>query len=477
MTERPNILLIMTDQQRGDCLGLENHPVLLTPNMDNIGARGVRFSRFYSECPSCIAARRCLLAGQTPQRHGMVGYAEGQAWEPDATLPGVLRDAGYQTVLFGRSMHQYPTRKRFGYEWMETADHRNPTAGYGKWLRDNAPTDCGGWFGGGVMHNDFTAHPWPLSEHLHMTNWTVSRALEFLTMRDPTTPFFMTVSFIAPHPPLQPPAFYFERYLRTGVPDPVIGDWACDPDTLEQHGGSDNVAPVRLKLEGEQLRSTRAAYYGLINHVDDQLRRLLNPVVGLPSMSGGRNTIVVFTSDHGEMLGDHHLWRKGFAYEPAARVPCLIHAPMCNELKPGTVIDRPAGLADVMPTLLDMVGLNIPASVNGRSLWPLMRGETPAWREAIHIEHAGYHQALTDGHVKYVWQPQNGVEQLFDLDQDPLECRDLAGVPEHAPALQAWRERLIARLAKRPEGFVHDGALVAGRPYTAMIPDSATTSA
>ncbi len=471
MTERPNVLLIMTDQQRGDCLGLENHPVLSTPNMDNIGSRGVRFRRFYSECPSCIAARRSLLSGQTPQRHGMVGYKEGQEWNPAATLPGVLRDAGYQTVLFGRSMHQYPLRKRFGYEWMETADHRNPDAGYGKWLRDKAPEDCGGWFGAGVMHNDFTVHPWPLSEHLHMTNWTVTQALSFLSQRDPTAPFFMTVSFIAPHPPLQPPSFYFERYLRTGVPDPVIGDWAKAPETLTERGGSDRVAPVQLRLEGEQLLSTRAAYYGLINHVDDQLRRLLNPVMGLPSMPGGRNTIIVFTSDHGEMLGDHYLWRKGFAYEPAARIPCLVHAPMFPALQAGTVVDQPAGLADLMPTLLDMLDLEIPASVDGRSLWPLMCGrKVPTGRDCIHIEHAGYHQALTDGRIKYVWQPRDGVEQLFDLEADPAECRDLARCPEHHATLTAWRERLVERLAERLEGFVENGNLIAGRPYQAMIP-------
>ncbi len=467
---KPNILLIMTDQQRGDCLGLEHHPVLMTPNMDDIGARGVRFSRFYSECPSCIAARRCLLAGQTPQRHGMVGYQEDVEWHPAATLPGVLRAAGYQTVLIGRSMHQTPHRKRFGYEWMETADTVAPDAGYNAWLREHAPGDCGGWFGGGVMHNDFTARTWPLADHLHQTNWTVLRALNFLAQRDPTVPFFLTVSFVAPHPPLQPPAFYFERYLRTGVPEPVIGDWAQAPEAIVSGKPGDTIAPTHLRLEGESLRSTRAAYYGLINHVDDQIRRLLNPIIGVPAMPGGRDTIVVFTSDHGEMLGDHYLWRKCFAYEPAARIPCLISAPSLTALKPGTVVEAPAGLADLMPTLLDMAAIEIPASVNGRSLWPLIRGERPAWRDAIHIEHAGYHQALTDGHIKYIWNPQTGIEQLFDLDSDPSECRNLAQVADFQDTLSRWRSRLIERLAKRTEGFVRNGRLVTGRPYAALMP-------
>ena len=115
-----------------------------------------------------------------------------------------------------------------------------------------------------MTHNDWTAKPWHLDEHRHLTNWTVLRALEFLGNRDRSAPFFLTVSFIAPHPPLQPPAFYLERYLRTGVPDPVIGGWAIQPEKMTA-GGQGVVAPDRIRLEGEALRSTRAACYGLNN--------------------------------------------------------------------------------------------------------------------------------------------------------------------------------------------------------------------
>ena len=243
MDEQPNILFINTDQQRGDCLGVEGHPVLQTPNMDGIAAAGVRFTRFYSGCPSCIATRRSMLSGQEPQTHGMVGYQGLVEWDAPPTLPGVLRERGYQTWLVGRSMHQYPPRKRYGYDEMETNCHTG-ASDYDDWLREVGPRDSGGWFGGGVMHNDWTARPWHLDEHLHFTNWTVTRALRFLERRDPSCPFFLTVGFIAPHPPLQPPAFYLERYLRTGVPEPVIGDWARPPEFGE--GGRDHVSPQDL---------------------------------------------------------------------------------------------------------------------------------------------------------------------------------------------------------------------------------------
>lgn len=459
--ERPNILLIMTDQQRGDALSCAHHPVLLTPNMDTIAEAGVRFTHCYSTCPTCIAARRSLLSGQFPRTHGMVGYRDGVPWDVPPTLPGVLREHGYQTALVGRNMHQHPPRRRLGYDEMTLYPQD-----YDRWLAERVP-EGGGIFGGGVMHNDWTARPWHLAEYLHPTNWTVERALEFLRRRDPSCPFFLTVSFLAPHPPLNPPAFYMERYLRQELPPLVLGGWAS-PHGYDL-GGNDSVAPSRISLEGEALHSARAAYYGLINHIDDQLRRLLNPITGV-DVQTSRNTIVLLCSDHGEMLGDHYLWRKSVPYEPSARVPLLVRAPERFGLQVGSLVDAPVCLEDVMPTLLELAGVPIPSSVEGRSLVPLLRGESVAWREHLHIEHAPLHHSLTDGRTKYIWWVPDGKEQLFDLASDPTERHDLAGDAQQANRLTLWRARLVAALADRPEGFVQQGHLVPGMPYGPVLP-------
>jgi len=464
---RPNIIFINTDQQRGDCLSIEGHPVLLTPNMDGIAAAGVRFTHFYSGCPSCIATRRSMMAGQTAQTHGMVGYHGRTEWNAPPTLPGVLRDAGYQTRLIGRSMHQHPPRKRYGFQEMETECHTG-AHDYLEWLQRVGPQDSGGTYGGGVMHNDWTARPWHLPEHLHFTNWVLHRTLRFLENRDPSCPYFLTMGFVAPHPPLHPPAPYFERYLRTGVPAPAIGDWA-EPPAFPRTGGGDWVAPSEVNLTGEALLSARAGYYGLINHVDDQLRRLLNPVIGI----GGhlqRDTIVVFTSDHGEMLGDHYLWRKSRAYEASARVPFLVQAPEQFGLQRGSTIGAPCTHADIMPTLLEMAGIEVPETCDGRSMLPLMRGEDVAWRDYVHIEHVPNDMGLTDGREKYIWEPRTGREQFFDLTADPNECHDLSASEAHADRLVLWRGRLIHELGDRPEGFVEGDRLVPGRPWRSFIP-------
>jgi len=459
--DRPNILFIMTDQQRGDCLSIEDHPVLLTPNMDGIAGRGARFTRAYTTCPTCIAARRSILSGQFAPTHGMVGYREGVEWDAPPTLPAVLGRAGYQTYLAGRSMHQYPPRKRYGYDHMVTRD-----TAYRRLLARHVPDAKDPWFGTGNMHNDWTARPWHLDERLHDSNWTVEEGLRFLDERDPSCPFFLTLSFLAPHPPLRPPACYFERYLRTGVPDPVIGDWASPPPNGGRGLGATG---MEVDLKGEALLSARAGYYGLINHVDDLLGRILNPINGVDRMTG-RNTVVVFTSDHGEMLGDHYRWHKVMPYEPAARVPLLIRAPERFGIRPGIVIDRLACLEDLMPTLLDIAGVGVPDTVEGRSLLPLLRGEDTAWREQLHVEHSPWHHCLTDGREKYIWFVQDGREQLFDLKSDPNECHDLAWEPESAGRLEGWRARMVVELKGRPEGFTDGERLIPGRAYPPVLP-------
>lgn len=463
MTQKPNILLFVTEQHRGDCLGIEDHPVLMTPNMDSIAGAGVRFTRAYSTCPTCIAARRSLLSGQFPRTHGLVGYQDAP-WEIENTLPAILAKAGYETCWVGRSMHQYPPEKRFGFEHMTTLEHRCPSD-YLKAVQQRRPDDWEGAYGSGVMHNDWTARPWHLEEDLHPTNWTVHEALRFLRTRDASRPFFLVVSFMAAHPPLVPPAFYLDRYIRLGVPNPVIGDWATPPP----NGGKGmDVSAEQVNLTGEALLCARAGYYGLLNHLDDQIRRIVNPITGVDRTTK-QNTAVMLVSDHGEMLGDHYLWRKTVPYEPSARIPLLLRAPQRFGIPPGTVVAQPVGLEDIMPTVLELAGADIPSTVEGRSLLPLARGERPAWRPYIHIEHAPVHHCLTDGKEKFIWFAADGREQFFRLTDDPTECRNLVADPKEAQRVSHWRSLLIEELRNRPEGFTDGAKLIPGRPYRALL--------
>lgn len=480
MDQRPNIIVIMTDQHRGDCLGVDNaHPVL-TPNLDGLAADGVRFSRAYSTCPVCIPARRSFMSGQFPATHGLRSNRDGLVWQIEDTAPSMLRNAGYQTFLVGRDMHQFPSRRRFGFDEMIT--HHD----YFQWLArslavevEHGPTaSSGGIFSAGVMHNDWTARPWPYEEDLHPTNWVVTEARRFLRRRDPTCPFFLVVSFIAPHPPLIPPQFHFERYLRLDSPDARIGSWAEPPHgTPLPAGRAVRLEGMKVNATGEIRRSYLAGYYGAINHVDDQINRLLSGTHGIETFDLD-NTVIVFTSDHGEMLGDHYLWAKAQPYEGAARIPLIVSAPPRFGLAVGHVVDQPVCLEDIMPTLLDVAGIPIsPGQIDGVSLLPLLRGVEVPWRESLYIEHSmqncrpssAEHSAklcertdfcaITDGREKYVWFIQDGHEQLFDIIADPYEINDLATDPDSRHRVYFWRQKLITHIEQKGEGLVRDGDL------------------
>lgn len=466
---QPHILLLMPDQMRGDCLSLERHPALLTPNMDEVGAHGAHFRRAYTTCASCIGARRSLLTGQFPATHGMVGFADGLPITTP-TLPQCLQAAGYRTVLVGRHMHQYPYEEPYGYGESTLGSTYVEGDAYAHELERACP-GSGGVRGHGISFNGWTAKPWHLPEHLHPTNWTVTRARACLAGHDAARPLFLTASFYAPHPPLIPPAFYFERYRRRELPPPAIGTWAVPPPG---DGLGDDVEAHRVCLRGEALRCAQAGYFGLVNHLDDQLFWLIREFRAAAGRAG-RPWLIVLTSDHGELLGDHYLFRKCEPYEGSSRIPFLIQGSPHLGFRAGLACDQPVCLEDLMPTLLDVAGVERPSGLDGHSLVPLLRGDTPPLRPWLHAEHAPCYDApqayhlLTDGRAKYVWRPANGTEELFDLAADPCELRNRAAAADAAAELGAWRARLIQRLQGRPEGFTDGQRLIPGRPYPAVL--------
>ena len=469
MSERPNILLIVTDQQRGDCVGHDPlaPPALQTPNLDWLARSGSHFLRAYAECPSCIPARRSLLSGMAPAANGAVGFEVGD-WNPAHTLPGELTRAGYQTELIGK-LHLFPERRRYGFEHMQRADAtRGPHNDYVDWLRNqHGRTEVDPGMAHGVSSNGWVGRPSHLPEEQMHTFWVADRAMDFLQKRDPSKPFFLNLSFIDPHPPLTPPAFYYQRYIERELPEPVIGDWAPVFDG-PQTGLNPNAS--NISLEAQQLKCARAAYYGMVNFIDDQIGRLIQFASRL------EDCLVIFTSDHGEMLGDHNYFRKTWPYEGSAGIPMIVRAPDSWGLPAEVSCQSPVGLQDVMPTVLDAAGVEIPETCTGHSLLPIARGEAEAVRSVLHGEHAGAYEYidgnhfLTDGHHKYVWYSQTGREHLFDLDGDPMELRDLALQPNTDMQLDPWRRRLIELLKGRPEGASDGDQLLVGKPHNAYLP-------
>jgi len=472
MPERPNIVLICTDQWRGDCLSIDGHPVVHTPYLDELALGGVRFRRAYSASPSCIAARTALMTGLAPRSHGRVGYEDGVEWSYPVTLAGELTRGGYQTQAVGK-MHVWPERSQIGFQnvilhdgYLHHARRRLDLPqidDYIPWLRSELGRSDADYCEHGLNCNSQVARPWDKPEYTHPTNWVTSQAIDFLRRRDPRKPFFLYVSYHRPHPPYDPPAWALEQYLHCDMPPAPVGDWTeLFAEHSQPYHPSLAVGPI---ARPNALHRARAGYYGSITHIDTQIERLMEM---LSDYRLHENTIVCFLGDHGELLGDHHLFRKSLPYEGSARVPLILSAPQSMKLPRGETRDCVVELRDVMPTLLELAGLDVPDCVEGRSLLGAVRGEQESVREYVHGEHtwAGMEsvQWLTDGREKYVWFSESGTEQLFDLREDPQELCDLAPEKDSEPRRARWRAALTKELAGREEGFSDGERLITGRP-------------
>ena len=456
MPQRPNFLLITTDQQRGDALGINGNDVLQTPNLDYLAASGVNFTRGYSTCPVCIPARRSLLTGLHPATHGVRKFQEGLELDPPFTLPGLLGKAGYQTQLIGK-MHTFPQRKRFGFDNMirsETENHRPdspPMAvnDYVHWLQEKGISTPPQMHG--ISGNSRLSRPHYLDETLHHNTWLTNEAVRFMTeTRDPSCPWFLHLSYYTPHPPFTPPAMYYERYARIAerMPRPVVGEWVPQWDRVPKGiNPEDAFGP----FEPEAIRNATVGYYGLINHVDDCIGRVLEAYYRYGSNRGGDPMYIGFTSDHGEMLGDHQLFRKSLPYEGSAHVPFFLSGR--NVDLPKKASDALACLEDIAPTFLELAGVEPPAPMvsgpNGRSLAAALRGEACTPREVLHGECGGHgldNHFLVTGRYKYIWLVDTDEEQVFDLETDPRETRDLSG---DATLLAPLRERMAEHMTTR----------------------------
>ncbi len=459
---RPHILFLMGDQHRADCVGADGNAAIHTPNLDRIAREGACFRCAYTSTPSCTPARASILTGLSPWHHGMLGYGR-VAVRYTNELPTLLREAGYYTAGIGK-MHYHPQRNLHGFHETildESGRVESPDfeSDYRKWFREQAPDldpDATG-----IGWNDYRAKAYALPEELHPTRWTGDEAVRFVREYDRPEPLFLKVSFARPHSPYDPPARFIEMYADAEIAGAVVGAWA----ERNAMGGKDTpFSLARGDLGPEQVRRSRQGYYGSVSFIDEQIGRIFE---ALQERAMFDDTLILYTSDHGDMLGDHHLWRKTYAYEGSARIPMLLRWPKGTlSARRGRVVRRPTELRDILPTFLDAAGVPPDAGeYDGRSLLELVRGAARRWREAIDLEHSTCYwrenqwTALTDGRHKYIYYAPTGEQQFFDLDDDPGEERDLASEAGRQRVVRSWRERMIEHLSERGEPYVVNGGL------------------
>lgn len=459
--DRPNILLLMVDQFRGDCLGADGNRVIRTPHLDALAAGGLIFRRAYSSVPSCTPARSGLLTGLSPWHHGMLGYGRVADRYP-IEKPRALREAGYYTMSIGKN-HFHPQRHTHGYNKClldESGRVESPgfISEYRQWFKEQAPDldpDATG-----IGWNDYRAKVYALPERLHPTRWTGETAVEFLKAHVRTEPFFLKVSFARPNSPYDPPERFMKMYADADLPKAAVGKWA---ERYAPRSG-EGYSIWHGDLGADQVRRSRQGYYGSISFIDEEVGRILDVLERRGLLN---ETLIIFTADHGDMTGDHHRWRKTYAYEASARIPMLMRWPEgLAATRGGQVSMAPVELRDVLPTFLEAASAPGAETLDGRSMLSLVRNPKAEWREYIDLEHdvcyspANHWNALTDGRWKYIFHARDGEEQLFDLEKDPTELKDLAQVAAHGDELRRWRGRMAAHFEERDEEFVKDGKLM-----------------
>jgi arylsulfatase A-like enzyme len=452
--QRPNILLICTDQQRYDALGCAGNPHVQTPVIDGLAADGVLFEQCYTQSPVCAPSRASLVTGQYPSVHGL--HANGVSLPAHA--PDFSRDlaiAGYDCGMIGK-MHlaacfngRTEPRRDDGYRfyrWAHDPSHASPQNDYHQWLEERHPDLLAQARAGGarVRHQPGGFDTLPTDGHY--SRWVSERAIKFLEEeRDAETPFFLWANFYDPHHPFVAPPEYLARYDPASLPDPIGSPGELDGKPAIQRDASRASYAGHARgwadYSRDEVKEAIAAYYAMVSLIDDETGRILERLATL----GLRDqTLVIFTSDHGEMLGDHHLMLKGpMLYEAAVRVPLIMRWP--GRLPAGERRSDIVQWLDLNATILDAAGVAQPRTSQGVSLLPLARGDGNASRrgwaicEYLDSGHPynppGYLTMLRHDRYKLVVQhgppasdrPREG--ELYDLEADPDEQVNLWDAP------------------------------------------------
>jgi arylsulfatase A-like enzyme len=506
-----NVLLITADQWRGDCLSLVGHPCVKTPNIDALGRDGVCFTRHYSQAAPCGPARASLHTGLYLMNHRVcINGTPLDARHANVALEA--RRAGYEPTLFGYTDSSVDPRtvdpgdaRLLTYEGVLPGFHQRlvmdtpPALEWKNWLRRQG-IDVPGKISDLYHTEKAEAGRLNVADHLTQQNFraehtetrfVTEEVLSFLDERAGSG-WFAHVSYIRPHPPLSVPEPYASMVAPGDTPPParhasLAEEQAQHPILALMHerakkdwfvtGQGDQSS---AEWTAKEVAEIRAIYYAMLAEVDAEIGRVIDH---LKQIGDYENTLIVMTSDHGELLGDHYLFGKHNYFDEAYHIPLIIRAPD-SDMSRGTQVSRFTEAVDLMPTILEMIGQEIPSQVDGQSLTPFLRGETPErWRQEAHWEFdfrdviAGAPErrldltldqcslaAIRGERYKYVHFP--GLPALFlDLERDPDGLENRAEDPdyrdlvlEYAQKMLSWRmahaDRTLSGMVVGPQGLV-----------------------
>jgi arylsulfatase A-like enzyme len=423
--QRPNIILLVTDDQRWDALGAYGNAVIQTPNIDRLAEEGVLFENMFVTTSICAPSRATIMTGQYPSRHGVRDFKTSLTREQlRQTYMGQLKDAGYRVGFIGKW--------GVGTSPKDFLDYDRTFPGQGQYFHDIN------------------------GERRHLTGLMGDQTLEFLDQSDSEMPFMLSVSFKAAH--------VQDSYDVSGdlyQYDPALSDLyrdidiplpeKADPKYFDQLPAflknSENRARWAVRFWGpERAQESLKGYYRLISGVDQQVRRIRQK---LEAKGLAENTVVIFTSENGMFMGEYGFTGKWYPHEESLRIPLIVHDPRRDASERGRRLDEMALTLDMAPTILDLAGVENRAAMQGRSLVSLLDGEKTSWRTEFFYEHLFEHpripatEAIRTERWKYIRYVDRVpvYEQLFDLKNDPSEVEDLMLVEGHEDVKSEMRRK------------------------------------
>ncbi len=474
----PNILFIMTDEMRWDSMGIAGHPLAKTPNIDRLAGEGSYYSTAYTSAPICSPSRRAFFTGRYSHQHGVVDNTkQSLANDGEVDLPTLLKHHGYTTAIAGK-LHFYPQKHDWSFDffWSRGGEGSGRQESYRDYMKRKYGKSAFQTVDGSMPYPDD-----PLGRDIarygfekedYETYWLTDRSIEFLQLQKKRgEPFFLFTSFNEPHSPYKAVEPYASMYDSSSLDIPEIPEIArqARAEALERNIKG---ASRHLVDDPEMVKQLTAQYLGHVTNVDDNIGRLL---AELDRLELSANTIVVFTADHGNMLGDHGRWFKGVMYEGSARIPLIIKAgedtAAARVFNHGRVITEVVENVDVMPTLLELASLAIPPQIMGVSLVKLTAGQEDSWSNRAYSQRTRFmvrdgdykliaDQSVLDGGLPKKEGNKSGKEsaldklhppvELYNLSADPGEAKNLAGQSSQQRRLVEMLEMLRHWQATKP---------------------------
>ncbi len=438
MNKRPNILFLMSDEHRADVAGFAGNDIVRTPVLDSLAKSGIVFDNAYTPSPICVPARQCMMAGQLPETCDCRAY--GDDLEPfSMTFARRFAQYGYHTVCAGKLHHMgvdqmqgwtqrigsaqtVAPRYIEGLEWDEMKKY-SPEVGTGKWSNQKEIEQAGVGEGPSQIKD----------------RYTIQGALQFIEdyfvsphydRPQSYRPLLLKISLVQPHYPFLTDKNRFNYYLNRV------------PIYMEERSEHPNLATTQsgppVDASPRDIRRATAAYYGMVDTIDEYFGKVLG---SLESVGQDLDDwIIIYSSDHGDMLGEHGVWEKRQFFEGAVRVPMIIRWP--SVLPGGCHLDQNVSLCDLFATLCDLCDIPCPDNLDSRSLVSLMKGEDAVWDNEVISQYGHDEIMIKRNDLKYMYFGSDIPEVLFDLAADPDETENRIAMPEYTKALTVFRSRV-----------------------------------